>query len=104
VDERGQPADERQEVGAGHQDRSVGDVDGRAEGRPAGFAAPLGEKDIRLALAAAETLRVPMPLASLLHDRPLALIARGGEELDWSAIGKLAADDAGLGDGPRRAG
>src|SRR5262249_21808195 len=65
--------------------------------RPAGFAAPLGEKDIRLALAAAETLRVPMPMASLVHDRLQTLIARGGEELDWSAIGQLAAEDAGLG-------
>src|SRR6202000_1849011 len=32
---------------------------------PAAFAAPLGYKDIVLALAAAERLRVPMPLASL---------------------------------------
>jgi 3-hydroxyisobutyrate dehydrogenase-like beta-hydroxyacid dehydrogenase len=64
--------------------------------RPAGFAAPLGEKDIRLALAAAETLRVPMPLASLVHDRLQTLIARGGEQLDWSALGQLAANDAGL--------
>ncbi len=30
----------------------------------AGFAAPLGHKDIRLTLAAAEDLRVPLPLAS----------------------------------------
>ncbi len=65
---------------------------------PAGFAAPLGHKDMRLALAAAETLRVPMPLASLLHDRFLALLARGGEKLDWSAIARLAAMDAGLPD------
>jgi len=65
---------------------------------PAGFAVPLGHKDIRLTLAAAESLRVPMPLASLLHDRFLTLIARGGEELDWSAIGRLAANDAGLED------
>ena len=63
---------------------------------PAGFAAPLGQKDIRLALAAAEDLRVPMPLASLLRDRFLTLLARGGEQLDWSAIGGLAAADAGL--------
>jgi 3-hydroxyisobutyrate dehydrogenase-like beta-hydroxyacid dehydrogenase len=63
---------------------------------PAGFAAPLGEKDIRLTLAAAETLRVPMPLASLLRDRFLALLAHGGDALDWSAIGVLAAKDAGL--------
>jgi 3-hydroxyisobutyrate dehydrogenase-like beta-hydroxyacid dehydrogenase len=62
---------------------------------PAGFAAPLGQKDIRLALAAAESLRVPMPLASLLRDRFLALIAQGGETLDWSGIARLAAMDAG---------
>jgi hypothetical protein len=36
-----------------------------------------------------------MPLASLLHDRFLALLAQGGEALDWSAIGGLAAKDAG---------
>jgi 3-hydroxyisobutyrate dehydrogenase-like beta-hydroxyacid dehydrogenase len=62
---------------------------------PAAFAAPLGYKDIRLALAAAESLRVPMPLASLLHDRFLRLFAQGGENLDWSAIGGLATQDAG---------
>jgi 3-hydroxyisobutyrate dehydrogenase-like beta-hydroxyacid dehydrogenase len=68
-------------------------ADGQFE--PAGFAAPLGQKDIRLTLAAAEALGVPMPLASLLRDRFLALIAQGGERLDWSAIGGLAGADAG---------
>jgi 3-hydroxyisobutyrate dehydrogenase-like beta-hydroxyacid dehydrogenase len=63
---------------------------------PAGFAAPLGLKDIRLTLAAAEQLQVAMPVASLLRDRFLALLARGGEALDWSAIASLAAADAGL--------
>jgi 3-hydroxyisobutyrate dehydrogenase-like beta-hydroxyacid dehydrogenase len=63
---------------------------------PAGFAAALGHKDIRLALAAAEELRVPLPFASVLHGRFLALLAQGGEELDWSAISRLAATDAGL--------
>ncbi len=62
---------------------------------PAGFAAPLGHKDIRLTLAAADTLRVPMPLASLLHDRFLTLLAQGGDALDWSGIGQLAARDSG---------
>jgi 3-hydroxyisobutyrate dehydrogenase-like beta-hydroxyacid dehydrogenase len=69
-------------------------VNGKFE--PAGFAAPLGYKDIRLALTAAEELRVPMPLASLLRDRLLSLLAQGGENLDWSAIAQLAAKDAGL--------
>jgi 3-hydroxyisobutyrate dehydrogenase-like beta-hydroxyacid dehydrogenase len=69
-------------------------VSGRFE--PAGFAALLGHKDIRLALAAGEDLQVPMPLASLLHNRFLTLFANGGERLDWSAIGSLAAKDAGV--------
>jgi 3-hydroxyisobutyrate dehydrogenase-like beta-hydroxyacid dehydrogenase len=69
-----------------------------ASGRfaPAGFAAPLGQKDIRLVLQAADELRVPMPLAGLLRDRFLSLLAHGGENLDWSAIGRLPAIDAGL--------
>ncbi len=68
-------------------------VEGKFE--PAGFAAPLGHKDIGLVLAAAEELRVPLPLASLLRDRFLTLLAHGGDALDWSAIGRLAAEDAG---------
>jgi 3-hydroxyisobutyrate dehydrogenase-like beta-hydroxyacid dehydrogenase len=64
--------------------------------KPAGFAAPLGLKDTRLALAAGESLRVPLPLANLVRDRFLTLLARGDETLDWSAISMLAAEDAGL--------
>jgi 3-hydroxyisobutyrate dehydrogenase-like beta-hydroxyacid dehydrogenase len=64
---------------------------------PAGFALSLGYKDIRLALAEAENLRVPMPLGSLLHDRFLRVLAQGGSHLDWSAIGGLATQDAGAG-------
>jgi 3-hydroxyisobutyrate dehydrogenase-like beta-hydroxyacid dehydrogenase len=62
---------------------------------PAGFAAALGHKDIRLALAAGEELRVPLPIASLLRDRFLTLAAHGGDRLDWSAISELAALDSG---------
>jgi 3-hydroxyisobutyrate dehydrogenase-like beta-hydroxyacid dehydrogenase len=64
---------------------------------PAAFAAPLAYKDIRLALAAAESLRVPMPLGSLLHDRFLRLLVAGGEHLDWAALGGLATQDSGAG-------
>ncbi len=59
---------------------------------PAGFAAPLGQKDIRLTLAAAEHLGVKMPVADLLRERFATLIAGGGEKLDWSAIGALSAN------------
>jgi 3-hydroxyisobutyrate dehydrogenase-like beta-hydroxyacid dehydrogenase len=69
-------------------------VEGKFE--PPGFAALLGQKDIHLALAAADALRVPMPLAGLIRDRFLTLLAHGGESLDWSAIGQLAARDSGV--------
>jgi 3-hydroxyisobutyrate dehydrogenase-like beta-hydroxyacid dehydrogenase len=75
--------------------RSYGALIAERRFEPPGFAAPLGQKDIRLALTAAEELRVPMPLASLLRDRFLTLLAHGGDALDWSAVGHLAAQDAG---------
>jgi 3-hydroxyisobutyrate dehydrogenase-like beta-hydroxyacid dehydrogenase len=64
--------------------------------KPAGFAAPLGLKDMRLAGQAAETLRVPMPLLSLLRDHLLQTIAQEGEDVDWSAIAHVIKKNAGL--------
>ena len=75
--------------------KTYGEMIAEKRFEPAGFAAPLGHKDIRLTLAAAETLHVPMPFASVLHDRFLTLLARGDEALDWSAIALLAAEGAG---------
>jgi len=75
--------------------KTYGALIAKGDFEPAAFAAPLGYKDIRLTLAAAEGLRVPMPLGSLLHDRFLRLMAQGGEKLDWAAIGGLATQDAG---------
>ena len=63
---------------------------------PAGFATDLGLKDVRLVLAAAEARSVPMPVASLVRDHLLAAVARGRGRLDWSALARLAAEDAGL--------
>ena len=63
---------------------------------PAGFRVDLGLKDVRLALAAADASAVPMPLAGLLHDRLLGLLARGHAGLDWSAIGLGVSRQAGL--------
>ena len=75
---------------------TYGGLIAREEFEPAGFAARLGIKDVRLVLAAAEELEVPLPIASLLRDRFLALLAAGGGDLDWSAISTLAQRDAGL--------
>ena len=63
---------------------------------PAGFSLRLGAKDVRLILAAADTANVPMPVASVLHDRFLTGISRGMGEKDWSAIAQLQAESAGL--------
>ncbi|MGD0109454.1 MAG: NAD(P)-dependent oxidoreductase [Rhodopila sp.] len=71
-------------------------VDGRYD--PPGMTVPLAVKDLRLALVEAEQLAVPMSVASLVHDRLVAAEARGWGGLDWSALGLLAAADAGLPD------
>ena len=71
-------------------------VEDRAE--PAGFKLSLGLKDMRLVLAAADSVVVPLPLGSLLHDRLLAAMARGAGEVDWAAgLARRSAEDAGLG-------
>jgi 3-hydroxyisobutyrate dehydrogenase-like beta-hydroxyacid dehydrogenase len=62
---------------------------------PAGFKLPLGLKDNRLLLAA-EDAAVPMPMASLIRDRFLAALGQGMGELDWSAISRISAKEAGL--------
>jgi 3-hydroxyisobutyrate dehydrogenase-like beta-hydroxyacid dehydrogenase len=63
---------------------------------PVGFKMPLGFKDNRLVLAAAEEVSVPMPMASLVHDRFVAAMAQGLENADWSAIARIAYKNAGL--------
>ncbi|MGU7782668.1 NAD(P)-dependent oxidoreductase [Burkholderia sp. PU8-34] len=65
--------------------------------QPPGFSLPLGQKDNRLMLAAAEALGVPLPLASLVHDRCLTLRSQGfGAAYDWSAMALCALSDAGM--------
>jgi 3-hydroxyisobutyrate dehydrogenase-like beta-hydroxyacid dehydrogenase len=63
---------------------------------PAGFKLPLGMKDNRLLLAAAEEAAVPMPMASLVHDRFVAALAQGLGEADWAAIARISYQNAGL--------
>lgn len=63
---------------------------------PAGFKLELGLKDIGLVLDAAATAQVPMPLASLLRDHFLSAVARGQGEIDWSGLGRVSAENAGL--------
>jgi 3-hydroxyisobutyrate dehydrogenase-like beta-hydroxyacid dehydrogenase len=62
--------------------------------RPAGFAAPLGLKDMNLADAAAGAMRMPMPLLGVVRDHLRAAIAQEGEDVDWAALA-LAVERAG---------
>jgi 3-hydroxyisobutyrate dehydrogenase-like beta-hydroxyacid dehydrogenase len=62
----------------------------------AGFVLPLVLKDVRLALAEAEKVGVPMPSVSVVRDRLITGIARGHGELDWTALGLIAAEESGL--------
>jgi 3-hydroxyisobutyrate dehydrogenase-like beta-hydroxyacid dehydrogenase len=62
----------------------------------AGFVLPLVLKDVRLALAEAEKAGAPMPSVGVVRDRLITGIARGYGELDWTALGLIAAEEAGL--------
>ena len=75
--------------------KTYGELIAEKRYKPAGFKARLGYKDVRLALEAAEELQAPLPVASLIHDRFLTLLANGEGELDWSALASLAERDAG---------
>ncbi len=63
---------------------------------PAAFALPLGLKDIRLVIEAAEELAAPMPLASLIRNQLVSAVAHGQQDLDWSSVTRVAARNAGL--------
>jgi 3-hydroxyisobutyrate dehydrogenase-like beta-hydroxyacid dehydrogenase len=76
--------------------RSYGSLIANGNVERAQFKLPLGFKDNRLLLAAAEDLEVPMPMASLVHDRFVAALAQGLGEADWSAIARVTYRNAGL--------
>lgn len=62
---------------------------------PAGFKLALGLKDVRLALAAAEQVNVPLPLASALRDAHIESLAHDEGHLDWAALSRTSARRAG---------
>lgn len=76
--------------------RTYGALIAEEKYQPPGFKLELGLKDVRSVLAAAEAKAVPMPVGSVVRDHFLSAIARGGADLDWSALAKVTAEDAGL--------
>jgi len=66
------------------------------EFRPAGFAVPLGLKDVELALEAARDLRAPLPAAGLARDHLIGALAHGRADWDWGALATVVREAAGL--------
>ena len=63
---------------------------------PAGFKLSLGLKDVTLALQTAKESQMPMPLASLLHDRLMAAVAKGKGDIDWTGLALGVSEEAGI--------
>jgi 3-hydroxyisobutyrate dehydrogenase-like beta-hydroxyacid dehydrogenase len=63
---------------------------------PPGFTLPLGLKDVELVLSTGAAARVPMPFAAILRERVISGLAKGREEMDWSALALGVLDDAGI--------
>jgi 3-hydroxyisobutyrate dehydrogenase-like beta-hydroxyacid dehydrogenase len=76
--------------------QTYGDILVEDRFRPAGFAAPLGLKDMNLVDAAATASRVPMPGLGVIRDHLRAAIAQEGEDIDWAAIALAVRRGAGV--------
>ena len=66
--------------------QSYGKAIAQHQYEPGDFKLSLGHKDITLALQTAQACNMPMPMASLVHDRFLSAMAKDREDLDWAAI------------------
>lgn len=76
--------------------KNYGSIIARGQYEPAGFRLPLGLKDVRLAIAAAEAKNVTLPVGSLVRDRLITALAKGYENKDWASIAQIIAENAGL--------
>jgi len=63
---------------------------------PIGAVPSLIRKDFGLVLAEARAQDVPMPLASLVHDRLTSMVAKGREDRDWAGFAEEISESAGL--------
>jgi 3-hydroxyisobutyrate dehydrogenase-like beta-hydroxyacid dehydrogenase len=75
--------------------KTYGEILLKEQFEPAGFAAPLGLKDMNLVDAAALNARASMPILGILRGQLVTAIARHGEGVDWSAIAKVVDENSG---------
>ena len=80
--------------------RVFGPMIAQARYEPVAFPLSLVLKDIGLALLAAEHAAVPMPFANVIRDQLSTAIARGYQNLDETALARVAAENAGLTSAP----
>jgi 3-hydroxyisobutyrate dehydrogenase-like beta-hydroxyacid dehydrogenase len=76
--------------------QTYGDAIANQRYDPPGFKLSLTLKDLRLALAAAEEVSAPMPLADVVHESLLEAFARGDGERDLAALARVSMRRAGL--------
>jgi 3-hydroxyisobutyrate dehydrogenase-like beta-hydroxyacid dehydrogenase len=76
--------------------RAYGELIASERYQPVGGAPALIRKDYGLILDAAAEGLVPMPLASLIHQRLTALVAKGRDDVDWSGFAREVSENAGL--------
>ncbi|RMB36042.1 3-hydroxyisobutyrate dehydrogenase-like beta-hydroxyacid dehydrogenase [Sphingomonas sp. PP-F2F-G114-C0414] len=76
--------------------QTYGDILVEDRFHPAGFAAPLGLKDMTLADTAATTLRAPMPILGIVRDHLRSVIASEGEDVDWAGVALAVRRGAGI--------
>jgi 3-hydroxyisobutyrate dehydrogenase-like beta-hydroxyacid dehydrogenase len=56
---------------------------------PANFVVPLGLKDVKLALEAAEMARLALPLANVVRDHLIHALAQGYQDEDWAVVARV---------------
>src|SRR5438270_1518868 len=75
---------------------TYGDAIARERYDPPGFRLSLTLKDLRLALAAADEVTAPMPLADVVYQSLLEATARGDGDRDLAALARVSKRRAGL--------
>jgi 3-hydroxyisobutyrate dehydrogenase-like beta-hydroxyacid dehydrogenase len=76
--------------------RAYGELVATEHYQPVGAKPSLIRKDYGLILEAAAEGLVPMPLASLIHQRLTATVAKGRDDADWAGFAREVSESAGL--------
>jgi 3-hydroxyisobutyrate dehydrogenase-like beta-hydroxyacid dehydrogenase len=76
--------------------RGYGDLVASEHYQPVGARPSLIRKDYGLILQTAAEGLVPMPLASLIHERLTATVAKGRDDVDWAGFAREVSESAGL--------